>query len=71
MLVGNAAEIFERPQIVLGDAIAIGIHPPQLPLGHGMTVFGGILQGAERRRGRRGSRGRNRLFQGRGTQASA
>ena len=27
MLVGDAAEIFERAQIVLGDAIAIGVAP--------------------------------------------
>ena len=32
MRVGDAAEIFEGAQIVLDDAIAIGIHPAELPL---------------------------------------
>ena len=44
MLVGDAAEIFKRPQIVLGDAIAVGIHPAELPLRHRMAALGGVLQ---------------------------
>jgi hypothetical protein len=43
MLVGDAAEIFEGAQIVLGDAVAVGIHPPELPLRHGVTALGGIF----------------------------
>ena len=70
MLVGDAAEIFERAQIVLGDAIAVGIHPAQLPLGHGMAAFSGVLQGVQGRRGRGSRRGRRRshLLQGLGIQ---
>ena len=48
MRVGDAAEIFERAQIVLGDAVAIGIHPAELPLRDGMAAFGRILQRRQR-----------------------
>ena len=48
MLVGNPAEIFEGAQIVLGDTLALGIHPAELPLCDGMTAFGGVLQRSQR-----------------------
>ncbi len=57
MRVGDAAEIFEGAQIVLDDAIAIGIHPAELPLRDGMATLGGVLQRSQRGRGNR-SRGR-------------
>jgi hypothetical protein len=38
MRIGDAAEIFEGAQIVLGDAVAIGIHPPELPLRERMAA---------------------------------
>jgi hypothetical protein len=41
MGVGNAAKIFERPQIILFDAVARGVHAAELPLGNGMTVGSG------------------------------
>ena len=48
MLVGDAAEIFERPQVVLGDAVAIGVHPAEFPLGDRVAAFGGVLQRVQR-----------------------
>jgi hypothetical protein len=53
MRVGDAAEIFEGAQVVLDDAIAIGIHPAELPLRHGMAALGGVLQRVQRGRGNR------------------
>jgi hypothetical protein len=66
MRVGDAAEIFEGAQIVLDDAIAIGIHPAELPLRHGMATLGCVLQRGQRGRGnRRCRRGRRwSLLQG-------
>ena len=54
MGIGNAAEILEGANVVLGDAVAIRVHPPQFPLRDGMTAFGGILQRSQRGIGRRG-----------------
>ena len=69
MGIGDAAEIFERAQIVLGDAVTVGIHPPQLPLGDGMAAFGGVLQRVQRGRRRSRSRhGRSHLLQRLGIQ---
>ena len=61
--IGDTAEILERPKIISSDAIAVCIHPPQFPLGDGVTAFGGVLQRGQRRvrRGRR-----DHLLQGRG-----
>jgi len=41
--IGDTAEIFEGAQIVLRDAIAQGVHPPELPLCDEMSLFSGIL----------------------------
>ena len=67
VLVGDAAEIVEGAQIVLGDAFAIGVHPAELPLRDRMAAFGGVLQRGQRvgRNGCRHRRRRNRLLQGR------
>ena len=68
MRIGDAAEILEGAQIVLDDAIAIGIHPAELPLRHGMAALGGVLQRVQGRCGNRRRRRRcgRHLLQGLG-----
>ena len=46
--IGDAAEILERAQIVLGDAVALGVHPAKFPLRDRVTVLGRVLQGGQR-----------------------
>ena len=48
MRAGDAAEIFEGAHVVLGDAVAVGIHPAQFPLCDRMAALGGILQCGQR-----------------------
>src|SRR5205823_11630292 len=61
--IGDAAEILEGAHIVLGDAITVGVHPPELPLGDGVTTLGGVLQRSQRCLG---CGGRDHFFQGGG-----
>ena len=42
--VGNLPEIFKGLKVVVGNAIAFGIHAAELPLRHGMSVLGGIFK---------------------------
>src|SRR3974377_2524277 len=44
MAVGNLSEIFKGLKVVVGNAIAFGIHAAELPLRHGMSVLGGIFK---------------------------
>jgi hypothetical protein len=44
MAVGDAAEIFERLEIVLGHAVAFGVHAPEFPLRQRVALFGGVFE---------------------------
>ena len=44
MAVGDAAEIFERLEVVLLDAVAFGVHAAELPLRQRVAVFGGVFE---------------------------
>ena len=46
--VGDTAEIFERLEIVLRDAITFGVHATELPLRNRVTFFGGIFERVHR-----------------------
>src|SRR5207244_4391033 len=39
MGVGDTAEIFEGADVVLGDAVTVGVHLAQFPLRDGMAAF--------------------------------
>ena len=43
-MVGDAAEILERLEVVLGDAVAFGIHAAELPLRQRVAFFGGVFE---------------------------
>ena len=42
--VGDAAEIFEGLEIVLRDAVAFGIHAPELPLRQRVALLGRVFE---------------------------
>ena len=42
--VGDAAEILEGLEIVLRDAVALGIHAAEFPLRDGVAFLGGVFQ---------------------------
>ena len=44
MGVGDAAEIFERANVVAGDAVAFRIHAAELPLRHCVAIRGGVFE---------------------------
>ena len=46
--VGDAAEIFERAQIVLRHAVALGVHAAELPLRQRVALLGGVLKRGHR-----------------------
>jgi hypothetical protein len=45
---GDAAEIFERLEIVLRDTLASGVHPAELPLCQRVTHFGSVFERVHR-----------------------